>query len=190
MKCCNCGGAGSMVETPVGFLYLHECRPRTLEALLLDAKGPRYCRRCNQEATHQAVGGPAPCGGCYEDSLAPFINREACRREQNAASGPSRLLLNVIAALAELERTWIAEATKQRLRVLRNMGKGLGRPLVGSRDRALTGLTDAAIHAKWRELGSMQATARALGRTWAAGGIRWGALRASRIEGRRRGTRR
>lgn len=39
-----------------------------------------------------------------------------------------KAMMTILVALAELERTNISEATKQRLHALRNMGKKLGRP--------------------------------------------------------------
>lgn len=73
-----------------------------------------------------------------------------------------RAMVNVLVALAEFERTAIAEATRERLQALKNMGKKLGRPLGGSRDREVR-ISDEEIYARWRELGSIRATARALG---------------------------
>ncbi len=79
------------------------------------------------------------------------------------ASNPlGRAILNVIVGLGELERTAVAEATKQRLQALRNLGKKLGRPLGGSRDREVK-ISDKEIYARWREQGSIRGAARALG---------------------------
>ncbi len=80
----------------------------------------------------------------------------------DASTPLGRALLNVIVALAELERTAVAEATRQRLQALRNLGRKLGRPLGGSRDREVR-ISDGEIYARWREVGSIRGTARALG---------------------------
>lgn len=45
-----------------------------------------------------------------------------------------KAMMTILVALAELERTNISEATKQRLQALKNMGKKLGRPK-GSKDK-------------------------------------------------------
>lgn len=45
-----------------------------------------------------------------------------------------KMMLTVIVALAELERTNISEATKERLQAKKNLGISLGRP-TGSKDR-------------------------------------------------------
>ncbi len=80
----------------------------------------------------------------------------------DASTPLGRALLNVVVALAELERTAVAEATRQRLQALRNLGKRLGRPLGGSRDREVK-ISDGEIYARWREVGSIRGTARAQG---------------------------
>ncbi len=80
----------------------------------------------------------------------------------DASTPMGRALLNVIVALAELERTAVAEATKERLHALRNLGKKLGRPLGGSREKEVR-ISDGQIHDRWREVGSIRGTARALG---------------------------
>lgn len=46
-----------------------------------------------------------------------------------------KAMMTILVALAELERTNISIATKQRLQALKNMGKTLGRPK-GSKDKA------------------------------------------------------
>ncbi len=87
----------------------------------------------------------------------------------DASTPLGRALLNVIVSLSELERTVIAEATRQRLQALKNMGKRLGRPLGGSRESEVK-LSDGEIYARWRELGSIRGTAKALnishGKVW------------------------
>jgi len=45
-----------------------------------------------------------------------------------------KAMMTILVALAELERTNISEATKQRLQALKNMGKKLGRPK-GKKDK-------------------------------------------------------
>ncbi len=87
----------------------------------------------------------------------------------DASTPLGRALLNVIVALSELERTAIAEATRQRLLALRNLGKRLGRHLGGSREREVR-ISDEEIYARWRATGSIRGTARALnishGKVW------------------------
>jgi len=74
----------------------------------------------------------------------------------DASTPIGHAMLNVIVALGQLERTWIAEATKDRLQALRNLGKRLGPPMRHP-------MSDEAIYAKYRELGGIRATAAALG---------------------------
>ncbi len=80
----------------------------------------------------------------------------------DATTPLGRAMVNVLVALAEFERTAIAQATRERLQALRNLGKKLGRPLGGSREREVK-LSDGQIYAKWRELKTIRGTARALG---------------------------
>ncbi len=80
----------------------------------------------------------------------------------DATTPLGRAMVNVLVALAEFERTAIAEATKERLHALRNLGKKLGRPLGGSKEKEVR-ISDGQIHDRWREVGSIRGTARALG---------------------------
>ncbi|MFQ5911184.1 MAG: recombinase family protein [Thermoplasmata archaeon] len=74
----------------------------------------------------------------------------------DASTPIGRAILQVIVAIAELERTAIAEATKQRLRALKNMGKKLGRPMK-------VNVSDEEIYARYLKIGTIRGTARALG---------------------------
>jgi DNA invertase Pin-like site-specific DNA recombinase len=97
----------------------------------------------------------------------------------DASTPMGQALLNVIVALAQLERTNIAEATKQRLSALKSMGKKLGRPLGDSHMDTLGRKADELILTTYHELGSVRATARKLHvSTWKVSSV----LSAARLE--------
>lgn len=80
----------------------------------------------------------------------------------DASTPMGRAMLEVVVALAGLERTWISEASKDRLQALRNMGKVLGRPLGGNK-KHLVKLTDGQIYDRYLELKTIRKTAADLG---------------------------